>query len=108
MTEPTIADRKPARNTFMPFSKITRHFSKFLLGSTVILFGTVVLLPAIATAPMPPKLVLAKLNGKLIHVLYVTRSSDRVLVRCYPGEQPRVAVREKADGTKEGTLTCGN
>jgi hypothetical protein len=108
MAEPTIADRKPARNTFMPFSKITRHFSKFLLGSTVILLGTAVLLPAIATAPMPPQLVRAKLNGKPAYVLYVTRSSDKVLVRCYPGQQPRVAVRDKADGTKEGTLTCEN
>ncbi len=92
----------------MPFSKITRHFPQLLLGSTVILFGTAILLPAIATAPMPPKLVLAKLNGQSIHVLYVTRSSDKVLIRCYPGEQPSVTVRDKADGTKEGTLTCGN
>jgi hypothetical protein len=88
--------------------EIKRGLSKFLLGLAVVLPGIAALLPAIATAPMPPKLVLAKLNGKPIHVLYVTRSSDKVLVRCYPGEQPRVAVREKADGTKEGTLTCGN
>jgi hypothetical protein len=83
-------------------------FSKYLFGSTITLLGTTILLPAIATAPMPPKLAIAKLNGKSIHVLYLTRSSDQVLVRCYPGEQPRVAVRTKADGTKEGTLTCGN
>jgi hypothetical protein len=92
----------------MLFSKITQHFSKFLLGSTVILFGTAILLPAIATAPMPPNLVRAKLNGQPVYVLYVTRSSDKVLVRCYPGQQPTVAVRSKTDGTKEGTLTCGN
>jgi hypothetical protein len=66
------------------------------------------LLPAIATAPMPPQLVKAKLNGQPVHVLYVTRSSDRVIVRCYPGLQPRVAVRDKGDGTKEGNLTCAN
>jgi hypothetical protein len=66
------------------------------------------MLPAIATAPMPPNLVMARLNGKPIHVLYVTRSSDQVLVRCYPGQQPSVAVSKKADGTMEGLLTCGN
>ncbi len=72
------------------------------------MIGTAMLLPAIATAPTPPQLVRAKLNGQPVYVLYVTRSSDNVLVRCYPGEQPSVAVRDKADGTKEGTLTCGN
>jgi hypothetical protein len=88
--------------------KITPHSLRCLFGSTVTLLGITTLLPAIATAPMPPKLVLAKLNGQPIHVLYVTRSSDQVLVRCYPGDQPTVVVRDKADGTKEGTLTCGN
>jgi hypothetical protein len=91
----------------MPFSKIRQQFSQLLFGSTVILVGTAVLLPAIATAPMPPQLVSAKLNGKPISVLYVTRSSDQVLVRCYPGQQPSIAVSSKADGTKEGRLTCG-
>jgi hypothetical protein len=92
----------------MLFSKITRHFSKLFLGSAVILLGTAILSPAIATAPMPPQLVRAKLNGKPAYVLYVTRSTDRVIVRCYPGLQPRVAVRDKGDGTKEGNLTCAN
>jgi hypothetical protein len=92
----------------MLFSKITRHLSKVLLGSMVILSGTAVLRPAIATAPMPPQLVKAKLNGKPAYVLYFTRSSDRVIVRCYPGLQPVVAVRDKGDGTKEGNLTCTN
>lgn len=86
---------------------IKQQFSKILLGSTVVFAGMSALLPAIATAPMPPKVVLAKLNGQPVYVLYMTRSSDQVLVRCYPGQQPTVAVRDKADGTKEGTLTCG-
>lgn len=87
---------------------IKQQLSKILLGSTVMFAGMATLLPAIATAPMPPKVVLARLNGKPVYVLYVTRTSDRVIIRCYPGLQPVVAVREKADGTKEGDLTCVN
>jgi hypothetical protein len=88
--------------------KTTKYLAKLLVGSTAMVIGSAILSPAIATAPMPPQLVRAKLNGQPIHVLYLTRSSDKVLVRCYPGEQPSVVVRDKADGTKEGTLTCGN
>jgi hypothetical protein len=88
-------------------AKIKQQFPKILLGSAVLFAGMSTLLPAIATAPMPPKVVMAKLNGQPVYVLYVTRSSDKVLVRCYPGQQPTVAVTSKADGTKEGTLTCG-
>jgi hypothetical protein len=88
--------------------KHTGRIPFFWAGSTVILLVIAILFPAIATAPMPPQLVRAKLNGKPAYVLYVTRSSDQVLVRCYPGLQPGVAVRDKGDGTKEGTLTCGN
>jgi hypothetical protein len=68
--------------------------------------GISALLPAIATAPQPPKLVSAKLNGKPVNILYVTRSQDKILVRCYPGLQPSVVVKNNANGTKEGTLTC--
>jgi hypothetical protein len=96
------------RNTSMSFSKITRQFLQPLLGSTVMLVGTSLLWPVIATAPMPPKVVMAKLDGQPIYVLYVTRSSDKVLVRCYPGERPSIAAISKADGTTEGILTCGN
>jgi hypothetical protein len=88
--------------------KIKRHSLAGWLGTILMLFGTVALLPAVATAPMPPQLVKAKLNGQTVHVLYLTRSSDRILVRCYPGLQPVVAVRDKSDRTKEGTLTCKN
>jgi hypothetical protein len=87
--------------------EIGKRSSKILLGSVVMFAGMSTLLPAIATAPMPPKVVMAKLNGQPVYVLYVTRSSDKVLVRCYPGQQPTIAVTSKADGTKEGTLTCG-
>lgn len=80
--------------------------SRVLLGAIFIVLSALV--PTIATAPAPPKLVVAKLNGKPVNILYLTRSQDRVLVRCYPGLQPSVVVRNNADGTKEGTLTCKN
>jgi hypothetical protein len=76
--------------------------------ATAIILGMVTLTPAIATAPMAPNLVMAKLNGRPVYVLYVTRSEDKVLVRCYPGQEPKVAVQQKPDGTKEGLLTCQN
>ncbi len=87
--------------------EITRHFSRLVLGGLAVVMG-IAILPAIATAPMPPELVLAKLNGQPIHVLYLTRTKDRVLVRCYPGQQPSIIVKAKVGGTKEGTLSCGN
>jgi hypothetical protein len=61
--------------------------------------------PAIATAPAPPELVHEQLKGKTVHILYVT-NSDKVLVRCYPGLQPKITVVAQKDGTKEGTLIC--
>jgi hypothetical protein len=78
-----------------------------LVGTTFLVVGAISI-PAIATAPLPPQLVLSKLNGKPINVLYVTRSSDRVIVRCYPTLQPKIVVRATASGTKEGILTCIN
>ncbi len=88
-------------------TEIIKHFSRFALGGMAAVVGMATV-PAIATAPMPPELGLSKLNGKLIHVLYMTRSQDRVLVRCYPGQQPSIVVKAKAGGRKEGTLSCGN
>jgi hypothetical protein len=78
-----------------------------VVGVTCLVIGAISI-PAIATAPLPPQLVLSKLNGKPINILYVTRSSDRVLVRCYPGLKPIIAVRQMTGGTKEGVLTCVN
>ncbi|MBM0740506.1 hypothetical protein JOY44_02550 [Phormidium sp. CLA17] len=65
----------------------------------------------IATAAAPPALIPAKLGGKPGYVLYVTRAEDTVLVRCYPGYQPTIAVRAMggkpgADTQKEGVMTC--
>lgn len=59
--------------------------------------------PAWSTAPTPPRLVPAILNGNPVHVLYVTRSNDTVLVRCYPGFQPALELMNQ-----EGRLTCVN
>jgi hypothetical protein len=63
---------------------------------------------AIATAPQPPTITPAKLGGKPVYVLYMTRSADTVLVRCYPGLTPTLAVKDMAGqaGVKEGTLVC--
>jgi hypothetical protein len=65
----------------------------------------------LATAPTPPTLVPAILNGEPIHVLWMTRFGDTVLVRCYPGYEPTLTVRSMgsdpaAGGQQEGVLTC--
>ncbi len=62
----------------------------------------------VATAAAPPTLTAAKLGGKPVHVLYMTRTGDTVLVRCYPGFEPTISVRAMggASGTKEGVLIC--
>jgi hypothetical protein len=87
--------------------KITKYYRKSLLGMTALAIGMTAM-PVIATAPMPPRLVLSKLNGQPIDILYMTRSKDRVLVRCYPGLQPTIVVKNTANGTQEGMLTCTN
>ena len=78
-----------------------------LVGATFLAVGAISI-PAIATAPLPPQLVLSRLNGKPVNILYLTRSGDQVIVRCYPTLQPKIVVRSTASGTKEGTLTCVN
>ncbi len=80
--------------------------TQLVLGLTVTAIG-MVMMPAIATAPQPPQLVVSRLNGRNVNILYVTRSKDKVLMRCYPGLQPRLIVRQQAAGTKEGILSCG-
>jgi hypothetical protein len=65
----------------------------------------------IATASAPPNLVPSVLGGRPIYVLYVTRSEDTVLVRCYPGYEPAIAIRAmgsnpNANTQKEGVMTC--
>jgi hypothetical protein len=66
----------------------------------------------VATAAGPPNLVRATLSGSPVHVLYVTRSSDQVLIRCYPGYEPTIAVRamggnpNASNVQQEGVMTC--
>jgi hypothetical protein len=66
----------------------------------------------VATAAGSPSLVRATLSGSPVHVLYVTRSSDQVLIRCYPGYEPTLAVRAMGSNPnasnvqQEGVMTC--
>lgn len=65
----------------------------------------------VATAAAAPTFVAAKLGGKPVHVLYITRADDTVLVRCYPGYQPTIVVRDMGSKPgmvtpKEGVMTC--
>ncbi|MCC5649510.1 hypothetical protein LC609_06575 [Nostoc sp. XA013] len=65
----------------------------------------------VATAPTPPSLVRAVLGGRPVYVLYVTRSEDTVLVRCYPTYEPTITVRpmggdSNANAQREGVMTC--
>ncbi|OUL37830.1 hypothetical protein BV372_00285 [Nostoc sp. T09] len=65
----------------------------------------------VATAPLPPSLVPGVLGGKPVYILYVTRSQDTVLVRCYPGYEPTITVRAmgsnpNAKTQREGVMTC--
>ena len=85
--------------------KFANIFAKIAIP-IVSMIGIVNFTPAIATAPAPPELVHAKLKGKTVHILYVLRSNDQVLVRCYPGMQPKIAISTRSDGAKEGNLTC--
>jgi hypothetical protein len=64
--------------------------------------------PALSTVAEAPRLVPAILNGNPISVLYVTRSSDTVLVRCYPGFEPSLTVQAMGGNApqQEGVLTC--
>lgn len=89
-------------------TKLLSGFSGLAIGSTVAFLGISGVMPAIATAPAPPSLSQAVLGGKPVYVLYMTRSGDRTLVRCYPGQQPKLTVQTRSDGVKEGLLTCGN
>ena len=65
----------------------------------------------VTTAAASPILVPAKLGGKPVHVLYLTRAGDTVLVRCYPGYHPTILLqamgsKPSADAPIEGVMTC--
>ena len=54
----------------------SEYYSRSILGATMMLMG-IALVPAIATAPMPPQLVLAKLNGRSIDPRFGSDSQQR-------------------------------
>ncbi|MFQ4135086.1 hypothetical protein PGN35_002095 [Nodosilinea sp. PGN35] len=95
---------------------MTKLFAKLwvvvALGAAlgVILLSLVQVSPALSTVAQAPRLVPAILNGNPVSVLYVTRSSDTVLVRCYPGFEPSMALRPMGGNSPqgEGVLTCVN
>lgn len=65
----------------------------------------------IGTAAQEPSLVSAKLGGKPVHVLYMARNGDTVLVRCYPGYLPMLSIQSMGskpglETPKEGIMTC--
>ncbi|MBD2655550.1 MULTISPECIES: hypothetical protein [Synechocystis] len=65
----------------------------------------------VSTAALPPDLVPAILGGRPVYVLYMTRAEDTVLIRCYPGYEPTIAVRAmgsnpNANTQKEGVMKC--
>ncbi|OKH47253.1 hypothetical protein NIES30_14665 [Phormidium tenue NIES-30] len=80
----------------------------FALVTAMTVVGLSRLAPGLATVAEAPRLVPAILNGRPVSVLYVTRSSDTVLVRCYPGFEPSLTVRAMGSNTEqsEGVLTC--
>lgn len=88
--------------------KLLNRFSGLAIGSTVVFAGISTVLPVIAVAPIAPQISQAVLGGKPVYVLNMTRSGDRVLVRCYPGQQPRLTIQTRADGIKEGLMVCGS
>lgn len=91
-----------------------RLFSRFSIA--VVLFTALAMVglgllqaaPVLSTVAEAPRLVSAILNGKPVSVLYVTRSGDTVLVRCYPGFEPSMVVQAMGGnaGQNEGVLTC--
>lgn len=78
------------------------------LVTAITVVGLSRLAPGLATVAEAPRLVPAILNGSPVSVLYITRSSDTVLARCYPGFEPSLVVRAMGSNAEqmEGVLTC--
>ena len=62
----------------------------------------------VATAAAAPRLGAATLGGKPVYVLSMTRTGDRVMVRCYPGYVPTIKIQSMGgpNAAKEGSMTC--
>ena len=85
---------------------VTARFLQVAFGSIAMIVGIETLKPAIATAPMSFKLYPAVLNGGPVKVVYMTNSGDKLLIRCYPGQQPNLLVVSMPGGSKEGRVVC--
>ena len=71
------------------------------------LFLLLCIVPAFSTAPSPPQLTQTKVNGETENILFITRSGDTVLVRCYPGFAPTLTVGKKQPNVSTtGYLKC--
>lgn len=71
------------------------------------LFLLLWIVPAFSTAPSLPQLTQTKVNGETENILFITRSGDTVLVRCYPGFAPTLTVGKKQPNVSTtGYLKC--
>jgi hypothetical protein len=78
-----------------------------IAGMIAFLLSLLWSVPALSTAPSPPQLTKIKVNGKMENILFITRSSDTVLVRCYPGYVPTIKIGEKKPNiSTTGYLKC--
>ncbi len=76
-------------------------------GIAALLVHLFLIIPAFSTAPSPPQLTKIEVNGKTENILFITRSEDTVLVRCYPGFAPNLTVGEKQPNVSTtGYLKC--
>ncbi len=77
------------------------------VGMLAYLFHLFWIAPAFSTAPSPPQLTKIEINGKTENILFITRSKDTVLVRCYPGLVPTLTVGKKQPNVSTtGYLKC--
>lgn len=71
------------------------------------LFHLFWMIPALSTALSPPQLSKIEINGKTENILFITRPDDTVLVRCYPGFVPVLAVGKKQPNVSTtGYIKC--
>jgi hypothetical protein len=88
-------------------SLLKRKWFWAIAGIVTLLFSLLWSIPALSTAPSPPQLTKVKVNGKTENVLFITRSSDTILVRCYPGFVPNLTIGKKQPNVSTtGYLKC--
>ncbi|MEY2833383.1 MAG: hypothetical protein RLZZ574_2642 [Cyanobacteriota bacterium] len=76
-------------------------------GIVGFLFHLFWLAPVFSTAPSPPQLTKIDINGKTKNILFITRSDDTVLVRCYPSLVPNLTIGQKQPNVSTtGYLKC--